>query len=117
MTGFTGSRVTTMQLSRLPARSTIEVRCTAPKSRRGTGRVANACPFKKLTLKNTKTNGRRSLAAVFRRHLMPVGTIVEVRVRRTNYVGQLVRFQMRRGRTPVRTTTCLNSKKATPQKC
>jgi streptogramin lyase len=98
--------VQTLSVRRLPAPSTVVVKCRPPRGQASiSARIG--CPFKRKQLKVTKAARELRLARLFERRRLTVGTRVQVRVAAPATIGVLVRFTTRKAKVPRRRDFCL----------
>ena len=104
------TRVTELTVSRIPAGGRVEVRCRRPKGKR------RACPFTRV--RRSFPAGRRTLklVRVFKGRRLPLGTVIEVRVRAPNVIGR-IRIERVRSRKTTRRLLCLRPGASKPTRC
>lgn len=86
-----GARIETLSV-RAPAGAQVVVRCSGAR-----------CPDRQLA----KRSGRRPVRFRKLERFLPAGTSLAVLVRRAGQIGKYTRFQIRNGRVPKRTDSCL----------
>ena len=96
------TRVRTLLVRGMPRGGTVNVRC------RGT-----RCPYRRRAF--TPRRGRVNLQRAFGKRRLRAGTVIEIRLTAPGRIGKVVRYKLRRGRFPSRSTRCLppGSRKAT----
>jgi Ca2+-binding RTX toxin-like protein len=104
------AQATRFTLNRLPAKGKLRLKCTAPKGKR------KACPFSSKRRTFARAAKRKSFLSAFKRRRLPIGTVIEVRVTRKDWIGRVFRFKVRSDRIPQLKTLCADpGKKA--RKC
>ena len=98
-------------LNKLPSRAVVRLKCAPPDGRR------NACPFKSERRAFKRGAKRKSFLPAFKSRRLPVGTVIELRVTRKNWIGRAFRFRVRSDRIPQVRTQCLAPGKKKPRKC
>jgi hypothetical protein len=93
-----------LRVGAVPSTATVALRC-----------AGKGCPFKRRTL--TSRNGRANGSAALRRAKLRPGATLEIRVTAPGAVGMVVRYRIRRGRTPVSSWLCLAPGTTTPARC
>jgi Ca2+-binding RTX toxin-like protein len=102
------ARATRFTLNRLPAKGKLRLKCTPPKGKR------KACPFTSKRRTFARAAKRKSFLSAFKRRQLPIGTVIEVRVTRKDWIGRVFRFKVRSDRIPQLKTLCADpGKKAT----
>jgi hypothetical protein len=96
---------------KVPARGIVRLTCKPPKGRKG------ACPFKVRRRESVRGAKRIKFLSAFKGRRLPVGTVIEVRITRKNWIGKAFRFKVRSGNIPRLTTLCLPPGKKKPRKC
>jgi hypothetical protein len=100
-----GARVLRLRVAGAPRGAKVTVRC-----------LGKRCRFERRKA-TVRASGGADLRRLVRRHLMPVGTTLEVRIVAPNAVGKVVRFKIRRGRIPDGRTLCLPPGTRKPERC
>ena len=97
----TSARITLLTVS-APAGSQVSIYC-----------AGRSCPRKRLAVR-----AGRKLVRVrrFERRLR-AGTVLRIYVTKPGFVGKYTRFQIRRGRSPLRTDLCAQRPASTPRRC
>jgi hypothetical protein len=98
-------------VNRVPARGVVRLKCTPPKGKR------KACPFKAKRRKFARSAKRASFLRAFKQRRLPVGTAIELRVTRKDWIGKVFRFKVRSGKLPRVRTLCLTPGKKKAGKC
>ncbi len=89
------------------ANLTIEFRCSG-----------KHCPIKRRTLSAAAGGRVNVLNAIKRyRHRFRAGQTLEIRVTAPDKLGKVVRYPLKRGRTPVAQTLCLAPGATAPSRC
>jgi hypothetical protein len=83
----------------------VEVRCTG-----------KSCPFKKTT-KTAGSKSTISLTSLFKSRALRSGTVVEVRVLRTKFVGKVLRLQVTKTPGIKKTPSCITVGATKPGFC
>src|SRR4051812_44413982 len=89
----------------VPAGAAVELRCSG-----------HGCPGKRKTVTVSKSARANVHKLLRRRHLRP-GARLELRITRADMIGKVVRFHVRRGRTPSWKVLCLPPGAAAPARC
>jgi Putative metal-binding motif len=105
--------VDTMFVKKLPARSTVRLRCTSAKRATGAAR----CPFKTKSIKIKKRTRRLSVAKYFKKRPLALGTRIEVRATKSQTIGLVKRFTTRNKKIPRVQTLCLRPGARKPRHC
>jgi hypothetical protein len=105
------AQATKFTVKQVPARGVVRLKCRAPKGRKG------ACPFKVKRRESVRGARKMSFLTAFRNRRLPVGTAIEVRITRKDWIGKVLRFKVRSGRIPRVTTLCLPPGKKKPRTC
>jgi SMP-30/gluconolaconase/LRE-like protein len=100
------TRVRALSVRRLVAADRVQVRC------RGRG-----CPFASRRVARRAGATTARLTRLFARRRLRPGAVVEIRITRAGAIGQVVRFTVRRGRAPRRTSLCLPAGSRRPARC
>jgi RTX calcium-binding nonapeptide repeat (4 copies) len=98
-------------VNRVPSGGVVRLKCAAPKGKR------KACPFKAKRKTFKRGVKRKSFLRSFKRRQLPVGTVIELRVTREDWIGRRFRFKVRSDRIPRVRTDCLTAGKKKPRKC
>jgi Putative metal-binding motif/Repeat of unknown function (DUF5648) len=101
----TGARVLRLRVVDAPTRARVTVRC-----------LGKRCRFKQRRA-TVRANGSVNLRRLVRRHFMPVGTTLEVRILAPNSIGKVVRVKVKRGTIPDGRTLCLPPGTKQPRRC
>jgi streptogramin lyase len=96
------TRVVTLTVKKIPAASTVVVTCRVAKHHRRA-----ACAFRQRTFHVKRAKKALALANLFKKRALPVGTRIQIQVRKRATIGVLVRFTTRRSRLPRREDLCL----------
>jgi hypothetical protein len=101
------------RISRTSARITL-LTISAP----ATSQVSVYCAGRSCPLKWYKIRAGRKIVRVrrFERRLR-AGTVLRIYVTKPGFVGKYTRFQIRRGRSPLRTDLCAQTPASTPRRC
>ena len=103
------TRFTRMTVRQVPRRARVELRCTGGK-RRG-------CP-KALRRERAKVrHGRASFTRKLRRVHLRAGARLEVRITRSEAIGKVLRFKIRKRSLPLSSTLCLPPGARRPSEC
>jgi hypothetical protein len=89
----------------VPAGAAVELRCSG-----------HGCPVKRKVVAVSKS-GRADVHRVLRRRHLRPGAVLELRVTRADMIGKVVRFRVRRGRTPAWQVLCLPPGAGSPARC
>ena len=93
-------------ITEVPANSRLEVRCTG-----------GGCPFKKRTVRFKKFRKSYNASRRLRGKRLRLGAKVEVRVLKSQTIGKVVRFTIRRRAVPRTQTLCLPPGVTRPRAC
>jgi Ca2+-binding RTX toxin-like protein len=96
------AQATRFTINRLPAKGKLRLKCTPPKGKR------KACPFESKRRTFARAAKRKSFLSAFKRRRLPIGTVIEVRVTRKDFIGRVFRFTVRSDRIPQLKTLCLD---------
>jgi Ca2+-binding RTX toxin-like protein len=105
----TGTRFKRLVIAQMQRGSQVVVTCKTKVKRR--------CPFTRATRKPAKAGGQVSLTALLKRRLLPVGTVVELRITAPGTIGRSVRFTIRRAASAKTTDLCLLPGSSVAKKC
>jgi Ca2+-binding RTX toxin-like protein len=105
------ARATKFTVKDVPAGGVVRLSCDPPRGAR------KACPFESKRRESVNGTKKMNLLALFKRRELPVGTVIEVKITKSGFVGKVVRFKTRRGKVPKATTLCLRPGKEKPGKC
>jgi len=97
--------VTRLAFSKVPRGGKVEVRC------RGGG-----CPFRTRVVA-LRANGTADATRAFARRRLRPGTVVEARISASGFTGKVVRFTIRRSRSPRTALLCLPPGAFAPRAC
>ena len=96
------SRPRKLRVARLPAGSTVELRCTGP--RRG----KNRCAFKSKRFKYARTTTRAVYESLFKKRKLPTGTVITITVSAPDTIGRRLTLTVRgKRKAPTRKTACI----------
>ena len=95
------TQVRKLTVKSVPARGVVRVKCKAPKRRK------SACPFKKQRRESVGGARKMRFKSAFKKRRLPVGTVIEVRITRSGWIGKVLRFKTRRNKIPRVTTRCV----------
>jgi Ca2+-binding RTX toxin-like protein len=98
-------------INKVPARGVVRLKCKPPKGRK------RACPFKVKRRESVRGAKHMSFLSAFKKKKLPVGTVIEVRITRKNWIGRVFRFKVRSSKIPRVRTLCLAPGKKKPGKC
>jgi Putative metal-binding motif len=96
------TKLVTLTVKKIPAASTLVVTCRVAKHHRRA-----ACAFRTKTFHVKRATKALSLAKLFKKRSLPVGTRIQVQVTKRATIGVVVRFTTRNGRLPRRQDLCL----------
>ncbi len=88
-----------------PTGATVAVRC-----------LGKRCRFERRKA-TVRANGTIDLRRLVRRHFMPVGTTLEVRILAPPSIGKVIRYKVKRARIPVGRRLCLPPGAKQPERC
>jgi hypothetical protein len=97
-----------LRVASLPAGAKVTIRCTRKRGR---------CPFTKRTRTYVNATPLARYESWFRQRRLPAGTVITVRITKSQWVGLLVRFTTRRAKQPRRQTLCLQPGATRPTGC
>jgi hypothetical protein len=101
------------RISRTSARITL-LTVTAPSGSKVSIYCAGrSCPRKRVAV----TAGRKAVRVRRFERRLRAGTVLRIYVTKSGFVGKYTRFQIRRGRSPLRTDLCAQTPGATPRRC
>lgn len=101
----TGARVLRLRVVDAPTGARVTVRC-----------LGKRCRFKQRKA-TVRANGAVNLRRLVRRHLMPVGTTLEVRILAPHSIGKVIRYKVKRARIPDGRRLCLPPGAKKPERC
>jgi Putative metal-binding motif len=99
------TRVERLRVRDAPPGAAVRVRC-----------LARRCKLRRHTV-TAGANGAASLARLFKRRRLRLGTVVEVRITAPNAVGKVVRYKTRRRKIPGVRVLCLAPGATRPGRC
>ena len=103
------TRFTRMTARQVPRRARVELRCS--------GGTRRGCP-KALRRERAKVrHGRASFTRKLRRVRLRAGARLEIRITRSDAIGKVLRFKIRKRSLPVSSTLCLSPGAKRPQEC
>jgi Ca2+-binding RTX toxin-like protein len=105
------TQATTFTVKDVPAGGTVRLKCTPPKGKK------KACPFKTRTRDSANGTKKMNLVKSFKKKKLPVGTKIEVKISKRDFIAKVVRFTTRSGKVPKSKTLCLEPGKKKPGKC
>ncbi len=105
------TQATTFTVKDVPAGGTVRLKCTPPKGKK------KACPFKTRTRDSANGTKKMNLVKSFKKKKLPVGTRIEVKISKRDFIAKVVRFTTRSGKVPKSKTLCLEPGKKKPGKC
>jgi hypothetical protein len=105
------AQATKFTVKQVPARGVVRLKCTPPQGRK------QACPFRTKRRESVRGAKTMSFVSAFEKRRLPVGTAIEVRVTRKNWIGKVFRFTTRSNKIPRVKTLCLTPGKKKPSKC
>jgi hypothetical protein len=97
----TSARITLLTVT-APSGSKVSIYC-----------AGRSCPRKRLAV----TAGRKAVRVRRFERRLRAGTVLRIYVTKPGFVGKYTRFQIRRGRSPLRTDLCAQTPAATPRRC
>ncbi len=97
--------ITSLVVSSVPAGATVDITCAGRRH----------CPFRHTSVTVRRAHGRVSFTRVLRRHLLPVGLVVALRVTRPQSIGYYRSLKIRSLSTPLEHVRCMNPGRRTPQ--
>jgi hypothetical protein len=101
------------RISRTSARITL-LTVTAPSGSKVSIYCAGrSCPRKRVAV----TASRKAVRVRRFERRLRAGTVLRIYVTKSGFVGKYTRFQIRRGRSPLRTDLCAQTPGATPRRC
>jgi Putative metal-binding motif/RTX calcium-binding nonapeptide repeat (4 copies) len=95
----------------VPARGIVLVKCKPPRGKK------RACPFKSKRRESVRGAKSMTFLSAFKSRRLPVGTVIEVRVTRKNWIAKVIRFKVRNGKLPQVRTLCQAPGKKKAGKC
>lgn len=98
-------------VNRVPKRGVVRLTCTPPKG------LQRACPFKSQRRSFKRAAKRVSFLRAFEQRRLPVGTRIELRVSRKDWVAKVFRFRVRSDKIPRLRTRCLPPRKKKLRSC
>jgi hypothetical protein len=105
------TQASTFTVKDVPAGGTVRLKCTPPKGKK------KACPFKSKRRESVRGAKKMSFLSAFKKRKLPVGTRIEVRVTKKEWIGRVIRFTTRSNKIPRVQTLCLAPGKKKPGKC
>jgi hypothetical protein len=106
-----GTKITVLEVSRLPAGSQIVVTC------RTTAQFPRRCPFKRATRKPSGKATTVKLSSLLKRRTLPVGTRIELTISAPGFVTMVRRYTVRRTSKPRQEDLCLPKGSKAPSAC
>jgi hypothetical protein len=103
--GPSATKVLRLRITGAPAGSRVELVCSGKRKR---------CPFR--TRQVAMRDGTATMAKLFKKPLK-VGASLEVRLLNPDYVGKVIRYEMRRSRLPAPTALCMRPDATAPHSC
>jgi hypothetical protein len=100
-----GTKVTKLKASGVPAGGAIQLTCAAKKG----------CPFKSKLL--TPVAGSADLKPPFKKKKLKAGSVIRVQITAPGMIGKVFSFTARKGKKPSSTTLCLPPGAAKPGPC
>ena len=98
------TRVVRLLVRGVPVGGKVEARCSG-----------RGCPLKRRTFR--ARSGRATLTPSFLRARLRPGAVIEIRITVAGQTGKVVRYRVRKGKTPRATTLCLPPGATTPRAC